>query len=205
MHDANVRQQEDVDSKRLVEIINEVSQHHTTLIGVISRRADQVKVIINWWNKGDVTSAINALSMQNDLSVSMDVLNVTFAQNHRIEMLNYENVANVIPHCINLVNSKYETHILTGLKSILNILRQFSPKLIQLKQMPLGREVDLAREERLRKADLCIEQFQKFSNCKGYQKALKRQGEEVQENANLVQNQILNLLNTVKADKAEAE
>jgi len=81
MHDAtaNQRQQEDVDSKRLVEIINEVSQHHTTLIGVISRRADQVKVIINWWNKGDVTSAINALSMQNDLSVSMDVLNVTFA------------------------------------------------------------------------------------------------------------------------------
>ena len=79
MQDSNTVQHEDVDSKRLVEIINEVSQHHTTLIGVISRRADQVKVIINWWNKGDVTSAINALSMQNDLSVSMDVLNVTFA------------------------------------------------------------------------------------------------------------------------------
>lgn len=77
-NDANAAQV-DVDSKRLVEIINEVSQHHTTLIGVISRRADQVKVIINWWNKGDVTSAINALSMQNDLSVSMDVLSVTFA------------------------------------------------------------------------------------------------------------------------------
>jgi len=60
----------------------------------------------------------------------MDVLNVTFAANHRIEMLNYENVSNVIPHTINLVNSKYETHIMTGLKSILNILRVFSPKLI---------------------------------------------------------------------------
>jgi len=48
-------------------------------------------------------------------------------------MLNYENVANVIPHTINLVNSKYETHIMTGLKSILNILRVFAPKLIQLK------------------------------------------------------------------------
>ena len=71
--------------------------------------------------------------------------------------------------------------------------------------MPLGREVDLAREERLRKADLCIEQFHKFNNSKGYQKALKRQGEEVQETANLVQNQIMNLLNSVKADKADAE
>ena len=53
--------------------------------------------------------------MQNDLSVSMDVLNVTFAKNNRLDMLNYENVAAVVPHTINLVNSKYETHIMTGL------------------------------------------------------------------------------------------
>ena len=68
-----------VDKKRLGEIINEVGQHHTTLIGVISRRTDSVKVIINWWNKGQVGSAINALNMQNDLSVSMDVLSFTLA------------------------------------------------------------------------------------------------------------------------------
>ena len=97
---------------------------------MVSRRADQVKVVINWWNKGDLTSAINALSMQNDLSVSMDVLNVTFAKNNRLDMLNYENVAAVVPHTINLVNSKYETHIMTGLQSVLNILRSFGPKII---------------------------------------------------------------------------
>ena len=72
-------------------------------------------------------------------------------------MLNYENVSSVIPHTINLVNSKYETHIMTGLQSVLNILRHFSPKIIQLKTMPVGREVDLAREDRLRKCDVCIE------------------------------------------------
>ena len=83
-------------------------------------------------------------------------------------MLNYENVAAVIPHTINLVNSKYETHIMTGLQSVLNILRQFGPKIIQMKTMPLGREVDLAREERLRKCDLCVDQFEKFNKSKGY-------------------------------------
>ena len=83
-------------------------------------------------------------------------------------MLNYENVAAVIPHTINLVNSKYETHIMTGLQSVLNILRLFGPKIIQMKTMPLGREVDLAREERLRKCDMCIDQFEKFNKCKGY-------------------------------------
>ena len=59
MHDAqNMAQKSSssdegaIDKKRLGEIINEVGQHHTTLIGVISRRTESVKVIINWWNKG---------------------------------------------------------------------------------------------------------------------------------------------------------
>ena len=67
MHDANANKMmplnNEVDKKRLGEIINEVGQHHTTLIGVISRRTDSVKVIINWWNKAQVGSAINALNM----------------------------------------------------------------------------------------------------------------------------------------------
>jgi hypothetical protein len=52
-----------------------------------------IKVILNWWNKGNITSAINALNMMNDMSVVMDVLNNTFAENQRIDMLNYENIA----------------------------------------------------------------------------------------------------------------
>ena len=55
--------------------------------------------------------------MINDLCVVMDVLNNTFAKNIRIEMLNYENVAQLLPHTMQLVNSKYETHIIAGLKS----------------------------------------------------------------------------------------
>lgn len=52
-----------------------------------------MKAILNYWQNGSVSSAINALNMMNDPSVAMDVLNHTFAQNQKIEMLNYENVA----------------------------------------------------------------------------------------------------------------
>ena len=86
-----------------------------------------IKVILNWWNKGNITSAINALNMMNDMSVVMDVLNNTFAENQRIDMLNYENIPAIIPHTISLVNSKYDTHILAGLKATLNILKAFGP------------------------------------------------------------------------------
>ena len=71
--------------------------------------------------------------------------------------------------------------------------------------MPLGREVDLAREERIRKCDACVEQFEKFSKSKGYQKALQREGETVYDAAHLVKNHLENLMNATRATKAEPE
>ena len=56
-------------------------EQHTTLVGVLQRRVSSIKTILNWWNKGSITSALNALSMMNDTSIIMDVLNNTFAEN----------------------------------------------------------------------------------------------------------------------------
>ena len=51
------------DSKRDLEIINEVMEQHPVMLNVMQRRLDQIKVIMNWWAKGNISSAINALSM----------------------------------------------------------------------------------------------------------------------------------------------
>ncbi len=82
-----------------------------------------------------------------------------------------------MPHNISLVNSKYETHISTGLRATHNILKTFGQQMIALKTTQVGTGVDLAREDRIKKCDACIEQFQKFMQSKGFQKALKRKGE----------------------------
>ena len=67
--------------------------------------------------------------MMNDPCVTTDVLNSTFAQDLRVEMLNFENVANLLPHTMLLVNSKYENHIMAGLNSTMNILKHFAPQI----------------------------------------------------------------------------
>ena len=62
-----------------------------------------------------------------------------------------------MPQIISLTNSKYETHLMAGLSSALNLLRQFGPGMIDLIVAPVNkREVDLAREDRIRKVDECI-------------------------------------------------
>jgi hypothetical protein len=48
---------------------------------------------MQYWKTGNVASAINALNMMNDLSVTMDVINSTFAKGLKVQMLNMENVA----------------------------------------------------------------------------------------------------------------
>ena len=125
-----------------------------------------------------MSTAINSLNMQNDLSLSMDVLSFTLAQNKRVSSLVIENVTSVMPQIIALTNSKYETHLLAGLMSALNLLRNFSQGMIELKTAPVQRSVDLAREDRLRKTDECINQFERFSKCKGFSKALGGQRSE---------------------------
>ena len=61
--------------------------------------------------------------MIKDSSVVMDLLNYTFAENLKIESLNYDNIAQILPHATSLVNSKYEPHILAGLKTSYNIIK----------------------------------------------------------------------------------
>eukprot|EP00347_Sterkiella_histriomuscorum_P009360 403341515 len=180
--------------KRDLEIINECMGNHATLVSVMQRRTNQVNIIQNWWTKGNITSAINALNMMNDTSTVMDVVNNTFAENQKVDILNYENISTITTHCVTLVNSKYETHILAGLKAILNILKHWAPQMIQIKTVPVGSGVDLAREERLKKVDTCIENFKNFYKCKGFQKSLQREG-EVQEIGKMVNNHLTNLLN----------
>jgi hypothetical protein len=107
----------------------------------------------------------------------MDFLNNSFAEGSRIDMLNFDNVAAILPHASELMNGKYEPHITAGLKTIRKILNHFGPQIVQMKTVPLMGGVDIAREERLKKSDVCVDAFFNIFKSNGMQKALKRKGE----------------------------
>ena len=91
--------------------------------------------------------------MIKDPSVVMDLLNYTFAENQKIESLNYDNILQILPHASNLINGKYETHILAGLKTSYNIIKFWGQEMIKIKTVRVSGGVDLAREERIKKVD----------------------------------------------------
>jgi hypothetical protein len=69
-------------------------QRHQTFNGVMQRRIANIKVVMNYiLEKNDLSSALNSLTMIKDPTVSMDIINSTFAKNKRMEMLNFEKIS----------------------------------------------------------------------------------------------------------------
>ena len=70
----------------------------------------------------DMSAALNALQMIKDQSVTMDILNYTFARGKRMDMLNFQRIAQLMPFVQDMLDSKYETYNLAGIKTALNVL-----------------------------------------------------------------------------------
>jgi len=152
-------------------------------------------------DKNDLASALNSLNMIKDPTVSMDILNSTFAKNKRIEMLNFERVIMLMPHVQDMIDSKYETHNKAGLKSALNVLNAFKNQIIQIKKTAVMGGVDLAREDRLQKCEGVIEAFFQLSKSRSFLKSTERGG-EISEIAITLKRQLFDFLNKTKAELA---
>lgn len=114
-----------------------------------------------------------------DLSVSNDFFNYSLIKNDINKVpLTLDNVISILPHIASLISSKYEVYIKNGVKSSWNILKCFSHRIVSMKNVPITGGVDLAREERLKKCDQIIEQFEKILTSHNIEKILKKQNND---------------------------
>lgn len=148
-------------TKRELDVIHEVMEQHQDLLQTIQQRKNSVEIAIKYWKNSNFQSVINTFKMMNkDPSVIMDVINHTFARGLKMEVLNYENIHEIMPFITSLIASKYESYVLAGLRATKEILQRFGPEIIQIKSFKmLGGGVDLAREERIRNVDKCVDEF----------------------------------------------
>ena len=68
---------------------------------------------------------LNRFYRLKDISVVNDLFSETFSKNHKIDLLTMDNAPAVLGHSLMLINSKYESHILTGIKAVSNIFNVF--------------------------------------------------------------------------------
>ncbi|XP_044750458.1 katanin p80 WD40 repeat-containing subunit B1 isoform X2 [Coccinella septempunctata] len=137
------------------ELLKDIMSGHEPMISVIASRQRSLNLVANEFKNKDIKAALEMAVAMGDLHVLVDILGVF---NDRYSIWSLDLCVCILPKVEELLLSKYEPYILTGLNTLKLILRHFGPVIKSNVQSPAGSfGVDIPREERYRKSIKCHE------------------------------------------------
>jgi WD40 repeat protein len=157
-------------------VLQEVGENHSNFLTVLQRRSENVNLILKWWESGNMPAALNGLNMMNDLSVTADVLKNGLTDT-RNEWITLELCGQVIPLAGNLIESKYESYIRTGISVIGTLIKQFRSVISSTLTAPSTMGVDLSREDRIKRCEVCFQAFKTIGDSIGLTKNSRRENQ----------------------------
>jgi katanin p80 WD40 repeat-containing subunit B1 len=157
-----------------LKIIQELSENHSNLLAVLNRRSENIHLVLKWWDSGNMPAALNALNMMNDISVIADVLKngMTDTKN---EWITLELCGQVIPLSCSLIESKYESYIKTGISVVITLIKQFRSIISSTLTAPASMGVDLSREDRVKRCEVCFNAFRNVADSPSLAKNARRE------------------------------
>lgn len=114
--------------------------------------------------------------MMSDVSVKADVLKYCFTDSKN-DSLNLENCALILPIALNLIETKYEVYIRTGILVVNSLIKQFKALITATLSTPVIMGVDFSREERVKKCEACIQNFKVINDSASLEKNSKRENQ----------------------------
>eukprot|EP00344_Euplotes_crassus_P004340 CAMPEP_0197000850 /NCGR_PEP_ID=MMETSP1380-20130617/5701_1 /TAXON_ID=5936 /ORGANISM="Euplotes crassus, Strain CT5" /LENGTH=158 /DNA_ID=CAMNT_0042418303 /DNA_START=71 /DNA_END=547 /DNA_ORIENTATION=+ len=123
-NECNVEDIEEDDSQ--VKLMKNLMKDNKVMLTIMNKRANNLKIVQRWWNKANLDSTINTLSSRRDTSLVVDFFNYTFVKDpsKHLSKITMENAAALLAHLYSLINSKYESYIIIGLKALKGIFDQ---------------------------------------------------------------------------------
>ena len=116
--------QEETQTKVMKNLISE----NKTMLSILNKRQQSINAIQNWWKKGNIDSTINMLTSRRDTSLVVDFFNYGFVKSkyNNLQYITMENAAAVLAHLYSLLNSKYESYLIIGIKALKSIFEHVS-------------------------------------------------------------------------------
>lgn len=152
-------------SQSLGQVMQQVQQKHQQMVGVLRRRASHIQRIKEIWTQGNLAGLQDLLKMPQDEAVFCDFVRSTMRTRHVIGTLNLDACQALLPVVRDLMSSKYEDFVFSAFQFSELMLQTFRDIILDTRrssqQMP-ERQLDLAREERLRKCNTCFEVFREI-------------------------------------------
>lgn len=147
-----------------LEQISVLAAQHPQMMGVLQRRLDQVRRLKELWASGNLAGLHGVLNVPQDHAAFCDFARAIMRQ--RLEAaLNLDACQTLLPLLTELLSSKYEAFVATALQFVEVLLEHFGNVIVETRRSCGGlpeRQLDLAREERLRKCNACYGHLQEM-------------------------------------------
>lgn len=139
-------------------------EEHTKMMGVLQRRQERVQRLKDLWAKGDINAVPGLLNGPQDHAIFCDFTRAIMRQNLE-QALTLDSCMVLLPILQDVLGSQYEDFQTTALTFVEVLLHKFRGLIAETRQscsrIP-ERQLDLPREERLRKCDACHERFREI-------------------------------------------
>ena len=167
-------------------VMEDIIKSNKTMLSVMNSRKIHLENIKQNWDTGDLAKTLNALVINKDTSAVMDFLNDTFVENDfnkemiksNILRIKITNWGALLSHIYTLLNSKYETYLIWGIRALRVVFQTISEIIFKAKQeIKNGVETvgEIKNAEKERRISMILKQLTKIVECKGITKGRLRE------------------------------
>lgn len=129
-------------------LINECSENHKNIKNVLKKKFDSIKIILKWWNEGNITSVLNAVKLMKDKIIMNDFFYYAIVKNEYNKIpLGIDSIIEILTMCFKLCQEKYESYIRTGIETIYIVLLIYKNKYINQNKEVLKDDVKFKVKE----------------------------------------------------------
>lgn len=141
--------------------VSQLALQHPQMMGVLQRRLAQVRRAKDLWSQGNLGTLSQGLQFPQDHAVVCDFARAVIREK-LVGTLNLDACQTLLPIMRDLMCSKYDDFGVTGHQFSELLLQHFGSIISETRQSCAGipeRQLDIAKEERLRKCNACHQQF----------------------------------------------
>ncbi|GIQ80763.1 hypothetical protein KIPB_001613, partial [Kipferlia bialata] len=118
-------------------LVQEISGQTPKMLRVLSGRLTVLRGVKTEWLRAEFNRAIDTLVEKDDPAITADVLK---GVNFRGAGMSLEHMTRMVSLCTDLLQSRFEEHVVVGIESGVSLTKCFSPVILPMLQGPKGAE-----------------------------------------------------------------
>lgn len=155
-----------ISEKNDLPIITEIQQNNNNFKLILENRIKNLKTVQISWNNGkSKNEGFSTAESLKDLGVQNDLFNYALIKTDINNLdINSNDVISFFPMILNMVSSHYDIYFKNGILTAWKVLKLYYDVIINTKQSQMlnPKNIDLNREDKIKKYDIIINYFEKL-------------------------------------------